>query len=101
MKCRYFGRARELPGVKELLSRMKPEELRKVKHDELAGLDAEYYGYLDEDLGKYSIEWNSHVEDHVTPYPIHPLAIPTQEEVEAHLLKRKQEELLQKYALFQ
>jgi hypothetical protein len=37
--------------------------------------------------------------DNVIPYRIDSLAIPTQEEVEAHLLKRKQEELLEKYAV--
>jgi hypothetical protein len=41
---------------------MKPDEARKAKFDEVTGLDAEYYGYLDdhdEELRRYedSIEW--------------------------------------------
>jgi pre-mRNA-splicing factor ISY1 len=55
---RYFGRARELPGVKELFERqMRPEEENKdrggEKRAELrARVDAAYYGYnLDEEDG--------------------------------------------------
>ncbi|KAF2456338.1 Isy1-like splicing factor [Lineolata rhizophorae] len=53
---RYFGRARELPGVKELFEQaaQKPEEQAGPKGGELRAemrrnVDAMYYGYLDEE----------------------------------------------------
>ncbi|KAI7622665.1 Pre-mRNA-splicing factor, partial [Hortaea werneckii] len=58
---RYFGRAKELPGVKELFeaaTRKPAEEERskrggEVRHDLLKRIDAGYYGYnLDEEDGK-------------------------------------------------
>ncbi|KAL9008887.1 MAG: hypothetical protein Q9173_006030, partial [Seirophora scorigena] len=50
---RYFGRARELPGVKELFEVKKPKEKGlEGRHDLRMKVDAGYYGYnLDEEDG--------------------------------------------------
>ena len=54
--CRYFGRARELPGVKEMFeaATQKPREDKPLESraDLRKQVDASYYGYnLDEEDG--------------------------------------------------
>lgn len=46
---KYFGAARELPGVKELFEQETVEPTKKSKADLMREIDAEYYGYLDEE----------------------------------------------------
>ncbi|GER29617.1 pre-mRNA-splicing factor ISY1-like protein [Striga asiatica] len=48
---RYFGAAKQLPGVKELFE--KPPELRKrrTRYDIYKRIDASYYGYRDDEDG--------------------------------------------------
>ncbi|QDZ18603.1 pre-mRNA-splicing factor ISY1 [Chloropicon primus] len=49
---KYFGAARNLPGVKELFEKPKQaKKPRKTKHEILKGIDLDYYGYRDEDDG--------------------------------------------------
>lgn len=47
----YFGAARELPGVRELFDRMVPEASKRTRGDLHKLIDADYYGYGDEDDG--------------------------------------------------
>ncbi|CAK9299012.1 unnamed protein product, partial [Gordionus sp. m RMFG-2023] len=49
---KYFGAAKDLPGVRELLSEqiVQPSN-RKSKGEILRNIDCHYYGYLDEDDG--------------------------------------------------
>ncbi|KAJ3073361.1 NineTeen Complex (NTC) component [Podochytrium sp. JEL0797] len=50
---RYFGRAKELPGVKELFeSQQVTEESTKTRAEMYKAVDADYYGYRDEDDGE-------------------------------------------------
>lgn len=54
---KYFGRAKDLPGVKELLNRTAEQEaeiesFRSQKFKRFANQSAEYYGDLDEDDGE-------------------------------------------------
>lgn len=46
---RYFGAAKELPGVKELFEQETVNPTKKSKADLMREIDAEYYGYLDEE----------------------------------------------------
>ncbi|KAK9455868.1 Isy1-like splicing factor [Dipodascopsis uninucleata] len=47
---KYFGRARELPGVKELLQPASQEKSDKIPaYDYKRDVDADYYGFRDED----------------------------------------------------
>jgi len=49
---KYFGAARNLPGVKELFEKPKAQKkARRTKHEILKGIDADYFGYRDEDDG--------------------------------------------------
>jgi len=52
----YFGAARELPGVRELFEKTGPEESRKNRYELHTLVDADYYGYGDDDDGKLVAE---------------------------------------------
>lgn len=119
---RYFGRAKELPGVKELFeaaTRKPAEEERskrggEVRHDLLKRIDAGYYGYnLDEEDGKLEdYETLKEAEayeallgqDETVGAEWEPLPgdagdgivwnLPTGEEVETELLERRKRKLL-------
>lgn len=49
--CRYFGAAKNLPGVKELFEKEGPRVLRRSRYDMHKAIDADYYGFRDEDDG--------------------------------------------------
>ncbi|KCV72897.1 hypothetical protein H696_00467 [Fonticula alba] len=50
---KYFGAAKDLPGVREHLEAisLEQQERRKKKESPYKGIDADYYGYRDEDDG--------------------------------------------------
>ncbi|KAM7401487.1 hypothetical protein PAMP_016796 [Pampus punctatissimus] len=48
---KYFGAARDLPGVRELFEKEPAPSLRKTRAELMKDVDAEYYGYRDEDDG--------------------------------------------------
>ncbi|XP_060075436.1 pre-mRNA-splicing factor ISY1 homolog [Ylistrum balloti] len=48
---KYFGAAKDLPGVKELFEQEPPPMLRKTRAEMMKDIDADYYGYRDEDDG--------------------------------------------------
>ncbi|KFD53655.1 hypothetical protein M514_05571 [Trichuris suis] len=48
---KYFGAAKDLPGIRELFEKPDVEETKAKKRQVLHHLDASYYGYLDEDDG--------------------------------------------------
>lgn len=47
----YFGAAKDLPGVRELFEKREPEVEKKTRGDLNKLVDAEYYGFKDEDDG--------------------------------------------------
>jgi len=148
---KYFGAAKELPGVRELFEREPPPPPRKTRAELMKDIDADYYGYRDEDDGilipleleaerraiaEQVSEWtrnkeleaslggecSSKVEEEEDIYAVVPepdseeeeendsemdtgqprfiahVAVPSQKEVEEALLRRKKQELLEKYA---
>jgi len=48
---RYFGAAKKLPGIKELFKKKAPEREKRTRFEMMKGIDADYYGYRDEDDG--------------------------------------------------
>ncbi|KAK2861568.1 hypothetical protein Q5P01_001101 [Channa striata] len=48
---KYFGAARDLPGVRELFEKEPTPAPRKTRGELMKDVDAEYYGYRDEDDG--------------------------------------------------
>eukprot|EP01025_Chloroclados_australasicus_P047477 TRINITY_DN5327_c0_g1_i1.p2 TRINITY_DN5327_c0_g1~~TRINITY_DN5327_c0_g1_i1.p2 ORF type:complete len:275 (-),score=47.12 TRINITY_DN5327_c0_g1_i1:16-840(-) len=48
---RYFGAAKNLPGVKELFEKEQVKPVKRTRHDMYKLIDADYYGFRDEDDG--------------------------------------------------
>lgn len=113
---KYFGAAKELPGVRELFEQEPPPPPRKTRAELMKDIDADYYGYMDDDDGilvpleqkaeqeareKCIEEWVSRekepeaVDIEITAQK----PIPTQQDIQEALLLRKKRELLEKYGL--
>ncbi|KAJ3036145.1 NineTeen Complex (NTC) component [Rhizophlyctis rosea] len=127
---KYFGRARDLPGVRELFEPEAPQPEKKTRHELYTRVDADYYGYRDEDDGRlleYEEEWErnngegheeyaegapvegdeppakrqkgkgkdpgpSESEDTSPDFIAH-VPVPSQKEIEAWLVQRRQQQL--------
>ncbi|CAG8574396.1 6807_t:CDS:2 [Paraglomus occultum] len=48
---KYFGRAKDLPGVRELFQQEAPDLPKRTRFDLYKNVDADYYGYRDEEDG--------------------------------------------------
>lgn len=48
---KYFGAARDLPGVRELFAKPDKSDVRKTKAELLKNINCDYFGYRDEDDG--------------------------------------------------
>lgn len=48
---KYFGAAKDLPGVRELLQAQAPEPPKRTRFDLYRHVDADYYGYRDDEDG--------------------------------------------------
>jgi len=48
---KYFGAARELPGVRELFESEAPTNVKKTRAELMKDVDAQYYGFRDDDDG--------------------------------------------------
>ena len=48
---RYFGAARDLPGVKELFEAPPPQKKRRTRGDMMRNVTPDYYGFRDDDDG--------------------------------------------------
>ncbi|XP_059048310.1 pre-mRNA-splicing factor ISY1 homolog isoform X4 [Achroia grisella] len=134
---KYFGAAKDLPGVRELFEQEPPPPPRRTRADLMRDVDADYYGYRDDDDGlllpleqeaeKEAIaravqEWKTNKEQNKEQdlpeeeniYPEDPddkridddeepskttshVAVPSQKDIEEALLRRKKQELLERY----
>lgn len=48
---RYFGAAKQLPGVRELFEKEAPRKVKRTRHELYKFIDADYYGFRDEEDG--------------------------------------------------
>lgn len=148
---KYFGAAKDLPGVRELFEHEPPKKTRKTRGELYFRVDADYYGYRDEDDGllvkleadiekravsEAVMEWQkkkdtgevdtgeSVDEDNIytaltrtsqaddasdgmtstsdapmgeAPFVAH-VPVPSQQDIEKMLVRRKKQELLERYA---
>eukprot|EP01126_Amoeba_proteus_P032124 TRINITY_DN313_c0_g1_i12.p1 TRINITY_DN313_c0_g1~~TRINITY_DN313_c0_g1_i12.p1 ORF type:complete len:185 (-),score=42.94 TRINITY_DN313_c0_g1_i12:50-604(-) len=145
----YFGAAKDLPGVKELLKPKKQVVAKRTRYDMYQRIDVDYYGYRDDEDGLlekleeeaekkgffffvetrvwYRLtvnflflarieaieDWNRiqtqkwgdldlcpflppKITEKANEYKVH-IGLPTQEEIEQELLKKRKEEMLRRY----
>jgi len=95
---RYFGRAKDLPGVRELLEQH-VEPAKKTKSDLVRAVDAQYYGYMDEDDG-ILLEFESRQSHDAymdNQPPIDLENVPSIKQVEQHLLHLRKQHLLERF----
>jgi len=126
---KYFGAAKDLPGVRDLFSHDPPLLPRKTRAELMRDIDADYYGFRDEDDGvivaeeqkierqllasivtdddmKNMIESDDNADEESDDFDScgpkrfisHVPFVPTQQEVQQELVRRKKQELLDKYS---
>lgn len=150
---KYFGAARQLPGVKELFEQAPPPPPHKTRGELMRDIDAVYYGYMDDEDGIlipleeeeeakaikkavadwtlkkehsmetgeepqeeeeeniYRVEQSADEEEEeeegdtsqlsakfIEGFRAH-IPVPSQKDVEAAIIERKKQELLERYAL--
>ena len=126
---KYFGAAKDLPGVRDLFSQEPPILPRKTRAELMKDIDADYYGFRDEDDGVivaeeakverqilaqingsedskgFSDEDDNNEDDFEgldfsgpKRFISHVPYVPTQEEVQKELVRRKKQEVLSKYS---
>lgn len=111
---RYYGAAKDLPGVKELFEKQVQKQQAKKRGDIHRRITPAYYGWRDEEDGvlleleassyeqqqnsakrqRISYEENQSDEDNIQDY----LDVPSQEEVAKILLEEKKKALLSKFS---
>jgi len=111
---KYFGAARKLPGVKELFLKKEDPKAKRRRFD-TRGLDADYYGYRDDEdgiletleqeaekkalasiSGTESKDSDSSVELGNNDYIAH-VPVPTKQQMEKLLVDKRKQDLLKKY----
>jgi len=118
---------KNLPGVKELLKPKKRDVTRRTRHELYQRIDADYYGYRDDEDGllekleaeaeqkarEVAIEeWNVIATEKWGDLDLAPnvpnknnktedlkvyIALPTQEEIDEAILRKRKEEVMKKY----
>eukprot|EP00002_Diphylleia_rotans_P005648 TRINITY_DN1482_c0_g2_i3.p1 TRINITY_DN1482_c0_g2~~TRINITY_DN1482_c0_g2_i3.p1 ORF type:complete len:294 (-),score=86.09 TRINITY_DN1482_c0_g2_i3:299-1051(-) len=123
---RYFGAAKDLPGVKELFQVEDGPKLKRTRYELYKNVDADYYGYRDDDDGilepleaaaeekairaaaeKWEAEQRerervsgivmSQEKSEPDRFVAH-VPVPSLEDIEKVLLKKRKEELMRMYA---
>ncbi|XP_051166586.1 pre-mRNA-splicing factor ISY1 homolog [Leptopilina boulardi] len=114
---KYFGAAKELPGVRELFEQEPPPPPRKTRAELMKDIDADYYGYRDDDDGilipleekiekkarkKLIDDWialkDKELEDvEMNDETTAQKQIPSRQDMQEALLLKKKQELIEKY----
>ncbi|KAF9436459.1 NineTeen Complex (NTC) component [Entomortierella beljakovae] len=116
---KYFGRAKDLPGVKELFQPQTLTLKEKSRAELYRNVDADYYGYRDEEDGSL-LEFEKEQENDAMDKALESsenddesnmdvdglaekaqslgtLYVPTQKEVEEYLVKRRKQAIIDRY----
>ncbi|KAG0325292.1 NineTeen Complex (NTC) component [Dissophora globulifera] len=113
---KYFGRAKDLPGVKELFQPQAVTLKEKSRAELYRNIDADYYGYRDEEDGtllefeeeqetiamekaleQADNEDGMDVDGSETTAPLGTLHVPSQKEVEEYLVQRRKQAIMDRY----
>ncbi|KAK0525431.1 NineTeen Complex (NTC) component [Tilletia horrida] len=98
---KYFGRAKDLPGVKELLTRTAEQEeelesFKSKKYKRFAGQPPSYYGYEEQTEGE-DVPAEEGPEAVLRPEELEMPAMPDRKEMEAFLLSARKRALKAEY----
>ena len=112
---RYFGAAKNLPGVQELLEKKKAKIAKKTEENIYKNITPDYYGWRDDEDGvlleveekatqklygsRKKQRTGEGKDDELTFVDPDYLNVPSQEEISEALLEHKKKALLSKYAL--
>lgn len=102
---RYYGAAKDLPGVKEHMEKQAKRRIKVDKKSELQRrIDPDYFGFRDEDDGvllEREMEMAEKIKPNISEAPVIDFfaGVPTQEEVDAIILEQKKKALMMKYSL--
>lgn len=116
---KYFGEARNLSGVKDLLVHPGAQAPKRTRYEMYKGVDADYYGFRDDEDGlletleteaekkaisKAVDEWHARqkrkVEDMSSAVPdefVAHVPVPSKEQLEKMMVDKRKEELMKKY----
>ncbi|KAI8428670.1 hypothetical protein MSG28_007394 [Choristoneura fumiferana] len=94
---KYFGAAKDLPGVRELFEQEPPPPPRRTRADLMRDVDADYYGYRDDDDGLLPEDKRVDDDDAEPQVITSHVAVPSQKDIEEALLRKKKQELLERY----
>jgi len=109
---RYFGAAKDLPGVREHLEQLEAKQKKITRGDLFKNITPDYFGWRDEEDGVLlEVEaradqeaWTDHnsykrlrVDESIDQDDY--LAVPSQEQIEGAMLEHKKKALLKKYNL--
>ncbi|KAI9489411.1 Isy1-like splicing factor [Zychaea mexicana] len=122
---KYFGRARDLPGVRELFEMEEPEKVSRSRTELYRNIDADYYGYRDEEDGdllsyeeelererleeaaqkpepEKEVQGEEEEEEQANTMEVDgsyalDAPIPNRKQIEEYLVNRRRQELLDKY----
>jgi pre-mRNA-splicing factor ISY1 len=98
---KYFGAAKDLPGVRELFEPDMTSVSRRTRAELMRDVDADYYGYRDDDDGileplEAEAETNKSTNDSliVKNYYIN---VPSQNEIKTAIINLKKKQMLETY----
>ncbi|KAH6570135.1 hypothetical protein BASA50_004789 [Batrachochytrium salamandrivorans] len=109
---RYYGRAKDLPGIKELFQQAAMEDTKVAPEDLWHRVDSDYYGYRDEDDGlllAYEKDEESQTKDAIVDRfgaegqecldenQLQAPPVPSQKEIGAWFLQRRKQEVADRY----
>jgi pre-mRNA-splicing factor ISY1 len=124
---KYFGRAKDLPGVRELFEQEAHAPSKRTRFDLYKNVDADYYGYRDEEDGtllEYEREKEENLIKEILQNPdnntskkkeisssiegvvdvedfsekyVSHVAVPSQKDIEEYLIWRRKRQMLDRY----
>lgn len=108
---RYFGAAKDLPGVREHLEQLEAKQKKVTRGDLFKNITPDYFGWRDEEDGVL-LEVEARVDQEAWKDKRYKrlrvdesidqddyLAVPSQEQIDRAMLEHKKKELLKKYDL--
>ena len=99
----YFGAARNLPGVREVLEKQWRRQTRRSKVEIQQNIDSTYYGFHEDDDEELRVA-EQDLEAEFLPLvenenDVDEIRVPSKQEIEAALLEKKKKDLMTRFEL--